>query len=442
MIRKILKSRWSPLLILLVGLIMSGVVAATGPRAPRRTPQRQARLVEVASLEVADTQVVVEALGTVQPALGVQLQAQVGGQVVEVSPSLIPGGRVVEGEVLLRIDPREYEFVVRQRQSDLARAEQALRLEESQQDISRREYELMGDVADDGDTELVLRKPQLETARTAFDAALAAFEQAKVNLERTSVVAPFNAVVEERFVDRGGVVSPNSAIASLVGTDACWIEAMLSVDDVRWIDATGPGRAGGSSARVRHDATWDEGVWRDGRVLGRSSTIDAQGRMVKVIVEVEDPFGLRRATASEPALLVGSFVDVEIMGVTLEDAVVVDRTYVHDGNRVWLMDDDGNLVITTIDPAYVGDDQVVVTEGLEEGGRLVTSHLSAPVEGMPLRLRGDGASGGDGPSGGEGTPGDGSSSGGEGASGGAPSDSEGAGTASAGDGEAEEVPGR
>jgi len=423
MIPRILKSRWLPLLILLVGAILSGVVAATGPSAPRRAPQRQARLVEVVPLEVADTQVVVEALGTVQPALQVQLQAQVGGQVVGVSPSLIPGGRAARGDVLLRIDPREYEFAVRQRQSDLARAEQALRLEESQQEIARREYELMGEIVDEDDAELVLREPQLETARAAHDAALAAFERARLNLERTSVVSPFNAVVDERFVDRGGVIGANTAIASLVGTDACWVEAMVPVDDLAWIDASGPDGSGGSSARVRQDAVWDEGVWRDGRVLGRSSTLDAQGRMVKVIVEVRDPFSLRRENAAEPALLVGSFVDVEIVGQTLRRAVVVDRSHIHDGDRVWLMDDDGNLRIATIDPAYVGEEQVVVTEGLSEGDRLVTSYLSAPVDGMPLRLRGDGPSG----TGGAQAP---SGPGGE------------TGEPSRGDGDAEEVRGR
>jgi len=429
MIRRILKSRWLPLLILLAGLITSGIVAATGPSAPRRTPQRSARLVEVDTLRVADTQVVVEALGSVQPALGVQLVAQVGGQVVEVSPLLIPGGRVAEGEVLLRVDPREYEFALRQRQSDLSKADQTLRLEESQQDIARREYELMGDAAGEGDDELMLRKPQLESARAAYDAALAAYEQAKLNLERTTVTSPFNAVVEDRFVDRGAVIGASTAVASLVGTDACWVEAMLPADDVGWILAPGPGGSRGSRARVRQDATWDEGVWREGRVLGRSSTLDAQGRMIKVIVEVEDPFSLRRSNVGEPALLVGSFVDVEIVGRTLEGAVVVDRNYVHDGDTVWLMDGDNELVIGSIEPAYVGDDLVVVTEGLSDGDRLVTSHLAAPVAGMPLRLRGEaqvgsGAGGVDGGDAGRDTGGDA------------------AGKAPTGAGEAEEVPGR
>jgi len=388
-----LKNRWSPLLILLLGIVLSGVVAATGPDAPRRRPQRQARLVEVVPLEVADAQVAVEALGTVQPALEVQLQAQIGGQVTFVSPLLIPGGRFAEGDTLFRIDPREYEFAVRQRESDLARAEQALKLEESQQGIARREFELMADIIDEDDAELVLRGPQLETARAAYDAALAALEQARLNLERTTVVAPFNAVVEDRLVDRGGIVAANTALATLLGTDACWVEALVPAEDLVWIDTPQAGASGGSVARVRQDAVWEDGVWREGRVLGRSLSLDAQGRMVKVIVGVSDPFGLRRANAGVPALLMDSFVDVEILGQTIAGAVIVDRRYVHDGNRVWLMDSEGDLRIRTIAPVYVGEAQVFVTEGLAAGERLVTSYLSAPVEGMPLRVKGGAAAG-------------------------------------------------
>ncbi len=389
----ILKSRWTPLLIVLAGVIVTIIIAVTGPSAPRRIPQRQARLVEVVPLEAAETQVVVEALGSVQPALEVQLQAQVGGQVIEVSPSLIPGGRVAAGEVLLRIDPREYEFAARQRKSDLAMAEQSLRLEESQQETAQREYELMGEAAGSGDPAMMLREPQIESARSAYDAALAAYEQALLNLDRTAVTAPFNAVVQDRYVDRGGVIGASSAIASLVGTDACWVEAMVPADDVPWIDVPRADGSGGSSARVRQNAVWEEGVWRDGRVLGRTSSLDDQGRMVKVIVEVTDPFSVRRSNAGEPELLVGSFVNVEIFGRTIENAVVVERTHVHDGDTVWLMDDEGALRIRAIDPAYVGEDIVVVTEGLEAGESVVTSYLSAPVEGMPLRVRAEGREG-------------------------------------------------
>ncbi|MCD4690103.1 efflux RND transporter periplasmic adaptor subunit [bacterium] len=387
-LKTILKNRWLPLMILFVGLVLSGVVAATGPEAPRRQQQRQARLVEVVPLEISDVRVAVEALGTVQPALGIQLQAQVAGQVVHVSSRLIPGGRFAEGDTLLRIDPREYEFAVRQRESDLARAAQALKLEESQQGIARREYELMGDVVNEGDAELVLRGPQLETARAAHDAAMAALEQARLNLERTAVLSPFNAIVGDRLVDRGGVVAANTAVAALIGTDACWVEVLVPVDDLKWIKTPRADGFGGSVVRVRQGAVWDDGVWREGRVLGSSGSLEAQGRMVRVIAEIPDPFSLRKANAAVPILLMDSLVDAEILGQTITGAVVIDRRYVHDGNTVWLMDGEDNLRIRTIEPVYTGQKHVFVTDGLEVGERLVTSYLSSPVEGMPLRAKG------------------------------------------------------
>ncbi|MCK5596146.1 MAG: hypothetical protein KAJ04_01745, partial [Candidatus Eisenbacteria sp.] len=49
------------------------------------------------------------------------------------------------------------------------------------------------------------------------------------------------------------------------------------------------------------------------------------------------------------------------------------------------------LRILTIEPVYTGEGHVFVTEGLEAGERLVTSYLSAPVEGMPLRVKGGAA---------------------------------------------------
>ena len=78
LLKTALKKRWMPLAILLAGVVVVVVVIATGPEAPRRTPQRQARLVEVMPLEVTDAQVVIGAMGTVQPALEVRMQAQVG----------------------------------------------------------------------------------------------------------------------------------------------------------------------------------------------------------------------------------------------------------------------------------------------------------------------------------------------------------------------------
>ena len=119
---------WLPVTIAVAGGGLAFLVAVTGPEAPRRSPQRSARMVEVKTLEARDAQVVVEAMGTVVPAELVEMRAQVFGAVVEMSPSLLPGGFLEAGETLLRIDPRDYELALRQRRSDVARAEEHLKL--------------------------------------------------------------------------------------------------------------------------------------------------------------------------------------------------------------------------------------------------------------------------------------------------------------------------
>jgi RND family efflux transporter MFP subunit len=313
----------------------------------------------------------------------------VSGQVVATSPALLPGGTLHEGDLLLRIDPRDYELAVRQRESDVARARQALRLEEGQQDVALREYELLGEVLEEDDAELVLRQPQLEAARTAYDAALASLEKARLDLERTRVTAPFNAVVQEKLVDLGAVVSASTALATLVGTDACWVEVLVPEADLAWIDLPADGGGSGSPARVRQDAVWDEGVWREGRVLCRLGSLESQGRMARLLVEVDDPYALRPENAGAPPLLMDAYVSTRILGRTVADVVAVSRSHVHDGDKVWLMDGEGLLRIHTLDPVYAGEDVLLVADGLEAGQRLVVSEIATPVEGMPLRLEGE-----------------------------------------------------
>ena len=116
--------------------------------------------------------------------------------------------------------------------------------------------------------------------------------------------------------------------------------------------------------------------------------------MSRVLVEVEDPLCLRPENSDKPALLVESFVEVEILGPILEQTVVVPRRYIHDGYQIWLMDEDGRLRISTLEPRYAGKDEVLVTEGLSPGARLVTSELATPVDGMELRVRGGTPQGG------------------------------------------------
>ncbi|MCG8509811.1 MAG: efflux RND transporter periplasmic adaptor subunit, partial [Rhodospirillales bacterium] len=221
----------------------------TGPKAERKPPIRQARLVEVMPVELTRQPVTIHAMGTVRPDREVELKPRVSGQVVWLSEEYLPGGLLSEGQQLVRIDPKDYELVVRQRQADVAKAESDLKIEIGQQSIARREYELLGEVVSDEERELVLRGPQLAQVQADLEMARASLEQAQLNLARTRVLVPFNTIIQSREVNLGTEITTSTTLANLVGTDAFLIEIAVPVDQLRWIDV--PRNAGETGSRVR-----------------------------------------------------------------------------------------------------------------------------------------------------------------------------------------------
>jgi hypothetical protein len=120
-----------------------------------------------------------------------------------------------------------------------------------------------------------------------------------------------------------------------------------------------------------------------------AATVETQGRMVELLIEVADPLALAEQSAGQPKLLLGSYVRVEIAGATLPRAAMIERDLIRDGDQVWIMDDQGNLDIRPVEIAFRARDHVLVIAGVDTGEKLVTSNLPSPVQGMALRIIGE-----------------------------------------------------
>jgi len=423
--------RLLPVVFALAVLAAAGLVSAYWlshkPKARRRRPARQAAVVEVLPVRVGTHQVVVPAMGTVVPARRIELASRVAGKVVFVSPQFAPGGRFRKGETLLRIDPQDYEIAVRQQQAELqkrvaeiaqreaeikqreaeiVRAQSELTIEMGRQAVAKREYELLGETVRPEDRDLVLRRPQLRACEAACalakaarrsaealrDAALAAkaaaeaaLDKAKLDLERTTLRAPFDAVVLSRSVDLGSQIAVHQGLAVLAGTEEFWVEVSVPVDELRWIDIPGFNAESGARGRVFHEAAWGRDAFRVGTVLRLLSDLEPQGRMARVVVSVKDPLDTNREAGLRHPLLLGSFVRVQIEGRRLQDVVRIPRGALRDGKNVWIIREDSTLEIRPVRVAWAGTDYVLVRDGLRAGERLIVSDLAAPVPGMPLR---------------------------------------------------------
>lgn len=363
--------------VLAASFLIVTLMMASGTEAQRKKPERTARLVETVTLTPSDYRVRIEAWGTVQAARRVVLQPQVSGQIKSIGDGFEPGAQVKAGELLVRIDPADYQLAVSQRRADLVRAKAELAQEQGRRAVAEEEFKLVGVEVTTAQKRLMLREPQLESARGSVASAEAALDTAKLNLSRTEVRAPFNALVIERNVNVGTRVANGTDLAVLAGTDAYWVELAVPAASLRWIDIPG------ASVRLYQEQVWGKDAFREGRVIRLLGDLDSAGRMARLLVEVADPLAME--SPDRPALLLGAFLRAQIEGRRIDGGFAIDRSWLHDGDTLWVMTADNRLDIRPVEVLYRGATQVYLRDGLKAGDRLVTSDLAVPARGMPLR---------------------------------------------------------
>ncbi len=378
--------------ILAAAAAILAIVLTTEPEAQRSGATREtAMLVDVVEVERGTFRPTIVAMGTVRPAREVVLSPRVGGRVVQRSEGFTPGGLVRRGEVLVRIDPADYENALTQRRSELEQAEADLALELGRQEVARKDYQLLEETIQPGNRELVLRQPQLKTARARVESARAAVEQAGLALERTAVRAPFDAQVLTRQADVGSQVAPGEPLGRLVGTDHFWVEVAVPVSKLALVPL--PGASGGDpgTVEIHGRPAWPGESHRAGRIEQVLGELAGETRMARVLVTVPDPLAREAGPPDRPRLMIGAYVEARIEGEELAGVVRLDRDYLRPDDTVWVMAG-GELEIRRADVTFRDSRHAYLASGLADGDRVVTTNLSTVAEGAPLRLRGEGDS--------------------------------------------------
>lgn len=349
-------------------------------------PPRTARLVEVMTVPPTVESLVVEAMGTVQPSKQIELRPRVGGFVISIHSQLIPGGVIAENDLMLTLDPTDFELTVKQREADLASTQSALELEKAQQATAREELALIGERVSEEDKRYVLREPQLANIEAQIKSAEARLAEATTALERAKIRAPFNAVVMDRSVDVGSQIGQNSPLATLAGSDTFWIEFQVPTDELRWIRFPDASHPKGSEVVIHDDTAWSKSMNRTGYVIGLASDLEEGARTAKVLVEVADPLALKEENTNSPKLLLNGYVHGDIKGIDIPESVEIPRDYLRRNDTAWVMDDEGKLEIRAVTVIYIGRDAVIISDGLKAGDKLITTRLRAAVDGMDVRV--------------------------------------------------------
>lgn len=373
--------------LILVGAATLLLIFNTEPVPQRESAVREtAMLVEVSTVESGSYRPLIQATGVVKAAREIFLRPRVGGEVVELSDAFVPGGFVDQGDLLLRIDEADFRIALNQRESELQQAIALLEIELGRQDIAERDYRQLGKTLEDDNRALVLREPQLRSAEAGVQSARAVLEQARLDLARARVTAPFDAQILSRDVNLGSQVASGETLARLVGVDQYWVETTVPLDRLRWLAFPQDGEAVGSAVTLRHRTAWPEHQSREGRLYRLVGELEGDTRMARVLVTVDDPLARRKQSADVPPLLIGSFVHCIVEGREIENVVKIDRRHVRKDNTAWVMKD-GQLDIRQLDIVFQDAEHAYVRDGLEDGDQIVTTSLSSVREGASLRLK-------------------------------------------------------
>jgi RND family efflux transporter MFP subunit len=353
------------------------------PKPQHQAPQRLQT--EKTVLNPTSYEVIIETQGNVRPQQEATITPLVSGTVLAIRPAFEDGAFFSKGDILLELDPADLETAVSASESRLARAEAALIQEQARGKQAKLNWQDIG--YDELPSPLVLRVPQLREAEANVSAAQADLEQAKRNLDRAKVRAPFDGRVKTRLVGVGQAVAATTPLGEIFGTATAEIRLPLSPSQLPFIDL--PEDNGDAPVSVLlTDALADPSLpvthqWK-ANIIRTEGTLDPTSRELFAIALIEDPFSLK---SDLPQLRIGQPLRAEIEGITLRDVFVIPRTAMRSLNRIFLIEkDDPKIKRTDITPVWSNSDVIIVRNGLKPGDWLATSRLPYAPDAAPVEI--------------------------------------------------------
>jgi RND family efflux transporter MFP subunit len=328
----------------------------------------------------------VQAQGTVTPLQQTTILAEVKGRIIEVAKDFQVGGFVSRGDILLRIDPRDYQTSLMHAQAAVESARSVLVQEKGRAQVALREWEKLprNSQRSEEARDLYLRKPQLDEAEAGFLAAQAELNTARDNLERTIIRAPYDALIRQKYTDLGQFVAAGSQLAEIFSVETAEVRLPIPQSKLDYLELPGlEGYENGSAIDLYTDVGGDIKHW-SASLHRTEGVFDERSRALYTVARIEDPYGLRHP--GQAPLRVGTFVNANIQGRELKDIAVLPRYVLRAGNYVWVIDDSMRLRNRQVTTLRTGSDRIYITSGLDEGDLVSLTSLDASFAGAEVKI--------------------------------------------------------
>ena len=374
-----------PIFVLALGLVICLTLIFTKPVAKPQVIKKIPPIVKTKNLTSQSVVINIESQGTVIPRTESQIFPEISGKVIHVSSKLDEGSSFKKGDILLKIDSRDYELAIKSAEANLAAAKTQYSIAQAESESAKEEWDKLGK----GEaTDLTLKKPQLEQAKSAVEAAEADLERLKRNLEKTDIKAPYDGLVRKKYVDIGTVIAPGYLIANIYATDYFEVKLPISDDELAFIEIPMDGSDIGVDKQPKVVLTGTFGgkstLW-EGSIVRIESEIDPKSRMATLIARVSDPYN---TSLHSSYLRIGQYVNAKISGKKYNNLFQIDREFLRDGNSVVLINrSDSTLIFQKVSILRFVNDRALIYKGLKNNSLMCLTSLDIMYDGMKIQLK-------------------------------------------------------
>lgn len=365
------------LLVLIATLTLAWWIITQPPRIERTPPPAPLpSMVDVITVKASSQAPSLYAFGRVEAEQETMLASRVAGQLERFADGVVPGQVVEQQAPVAYIDQADLQLALEDAEAQLANAQAQLALEQAEQQRARSEYESFGRQLSAERRALVLREPQLRQAQAQVTQARVARDQAALNVERAILTAPWRAMVQERLVGAGSLLSQGTEVLHLVGVEQFWVRASLPGEWTEWLEA-------GTNVTLTSRG-WPEGATREGTLVSMLPSLEENGLQAQLLIAVNDPLALE---TDGPALRLGDVLRASFQPAVQEQLISLPSAALRPGDVTWRVDEENRLRRTPVTLAYRGEDDALIRDGLETGQQVVTAGLAQPREGQLVRIR-------------------------------------------------------
>ena len=361
------------------------------PEPKAREFRKEAPYVEVVIAEKKSIPATLLSHGVVRPRTRTTLIAEVPGIIEAVAPfsdkplapSFRAGGFFRNNDLLVKIEEVDLLSSVAEAEANLRRSQLQLVQERELAQQAKSEW---GNRDWNQAPELVRRVPQIRKAEADTTAAKAFVTQAKKNLARAQVLAPFDGRIIRTMVDRGQRVGgSSSALAEVYALDSAEIDLALSKREIEFLGFTDGSTEG--SSKIKVEVLDDNGEAIHSGLIDRSQGIvDIRTRLTNFIARIDrcfaNPFS---DTPIQEPLSLGQFVSLRLTGHDTQTFLLPDSAF-RDLNTILVLDKQNGLRSRKVQVIHRADRRVWVNQGLEDGDRVCITPIEVISEGMTVRV--------------------------------------------------------